>query len=446
MPSYTLTPAGTNVSTLGNNSDPTLTANSTAAVQTPTRTLYDPTAGDTLYGNLNNAFDTSSQSTGILDRYNQAQTATAANTKQTGQYLQDMYGQNVNFQTQQNTNEQTGSNEGRVGFATNVAALTNLQAQGAKRVKDLTDQANQALMANNAQGAQALSDLAVQEQTALTTARTNFLSNYFGTQQEARAQATFQTPEQASVMTLAQQYPGAGISPTDTLDAASQKISSSPLYQANLGEVQQNIATAKAQAGLATAQAGVVPQEAAAQTESARAAMASAAASQTSAAAAMTTAGPQAEYQKTLTNLLQGGSDPTYYANQLLLNQKNPSQGMTLSNVESALNALPGGAGGGILQEVLSTAGSQGYNSAGTGYADTAAATNANNVASGGYTGATTAATNWLTSFLGAGSGATNNSSSNNNLSTYLNPTAGATTTLGGQSYTFTNGNWIPSK
>lgn len=264
----------------------TLPGTNTTTPQTSgARTLYDPTSGTNLNTALNSSFDTSDQYSGILDRYNQAQQATATNTQQTGSYISNQYGQNENYQKQQNNVEQQSELEGRTGFATSIAALTNLQAQGAQRVKQLTDQANQALMANNTQGAQALSDLAVQEQTALTTARTNFLTNYFAAQGEARSEASFQTPEQQQVMALASQYPDANIQPTDSQEQAEAKVKASPTYTATLQKAQQDVQTAQAQAALYTAQGLAIPDQVKAQLESAQAALSSAAAANVSAAA-----------------------------------------------------------------------------------------------------------------------------------------------------------------
>jgi hypothetical protein len=326
------------------------------------RTLYDPSSGDNLNTQLNSNFENSDQYTGILDRYNQASSATAANTNQTGQYLQDMYGQNVNYQTGQNNAEQTSSNEGRVGFATNVAALTNLQAQGAQRVKQLTDQANQALMANNAAGAQSLSDLAVQEQTALTNARTNFLNNYFGSQQEARAQASFQTPEQQSVMTLSGQYPDANILPTDSLQDAEAKIKSSPTYSANLAKVNQDIATAQAAATASNsasqyslAQTAQVPELTKIQEQEAQAAQTSASASAEAAGGSAAADYANATQTKFLTGLYQGtGGSTSSDVTALLNNQMTPQQ------LQAKYANVPNG--GLIATQILNQAQSEGYN------------------------------------------------------------------------------------
>jgi len=246
---------------------------------TPTPTPTDPaaTSGRSLSGttgtasdlsnSLNTQFNSSPAYQGIMDSYNASQAATAANTQATGQYIQNVTGGNTDYEKLQTGVQKQGELESRRGFATNVAMLTNLQKQGDQRVKQLTDQANNALMANNAEGAKALSDLVVKEQTALTDARTQFLNNYFTSQAEVRAQAEFQTPEQKQVLTLSSQYPDAGITTGDTLASAQQKISGgSAMYTAGLAGAQQTAlstaATAAATRQLAGAQSGLYGAEA----------------------------------------------------------------------------------------------------------------------------------------------------------------------------------------
>lgn len=410
----------------GNSNAPTLTGGSSG-----TRTLYDPNAGGQLSTGLNNAFEGSDQYTGILQRYNSAQTATAANTATTGNYITGMYGGDINYQKLQNNVEQAGAKEARTGFATNVAMLTNLQAQGAQRVKQLTDQANQALMANNSAGAAALSDLAVKEQDAITNARTSFLTNYFGAQSEARSEASFQTPEQQSVLTLSGQYPDAGIDPTDSLSTAEAKIKSSPTYSSNLAKVNQDIASAQAAAQASLASAAASPIEA-------QAALTSAGASATSAAATANLSGAQADYQRTLTGFLgSGGSaapatDPDVQS--LLNNTATPQQ---------IDDKYPTNIYGGKAASIISGAQANGYNLQTGTNSGVAAAANAANLGAGGYSGATTAATNWLSSWLGKATGGTTTSSTPS-LSTFVNPQVGQKGSSNGKNYTWNGAYWIP--
>jgi len=322
----------------------------------PKITTYDPSSAASLGKSLNNQFEQSDQYTGILDRYNQAQGATAANTQQTGQYISSMYGGNIDYEKLQTGVAKQGALESRRGFATNVAALTNLQKQGDQRVKALTDQANQALMANNAAGAQALSDLAVQEQTAITTARTNFLNQYFATQQEARSQASFRTPEQTAAIALAQQYPDAGIAPGDDLQAAQQKILQSPVYKNAQQKVLQDIESAKAQALLNSTQAQYLPEQVKAQLMQAAASQTSAGAAVTSANAQAQLAGAQSEQTRFLTDMYKGGG--TGGQAQDVSGLLNGS--ITPQSLQAKYANVPNG--GLIVSNILSQAQSQGYN------------------------------------------------------------------------------------
>lgn len=409
---------------------PPNTTQTTTPATSGTRTLYDPSSGQNLSANLNSQFDASGQSNDILSRYQAAQGATQANTQQTGNLIANQYGQTEDYTKLQNGTQQQSALEGRTGFGTNVAMLTNLQAQGAQRVKELTDQANQALMTNNTEGAKALSDLAVNEQTALTTARQNFISNYFGAQTEARAQASFQTPEQAQIMDLAKQYPDANILPTDTQQAAQAKIKASPTYTANLATLQQNVSTAKAQADLYTAQGLAVPQEAKAQLESAQAAMASAGAAQVSAGAQATLAGPQAQQTRMLNDFIAGTAPgESQYISQLENHQITPQQ------LQNDLSGLPNNAGGAAYNSIMTKARAAGFNEnaatlTGTGQNQAVGAMNSGNPVT----------------MFGSMLGQFGNAAGNKVLSgaSLANPTIGQTQSVAGTTYQWDGQYWMP--
>jgi hypothetical protein len=421
------------------------TGASTSAPGASTAPTYDPNAGAGLTQNLQNQFSNSDQYQGILSRYNDAQNATAANTKATGQYISSVVGGNTDYEKQQTATQTTGAVEAQRGFATNVAALTNLQAQGAQRVKQLTDQANQALMANNAQGASALSNLAVQEQESITNARTQFLNQYFSTQQEARSQASFRTPEQTAVISLAGQYPGAGISDGDSLQQAQAKITSSPLYQANLGKAQQDIETAKAQvtasnaaAGFSNAQTQYLPEQVRAQVLQAQASQTSAGAAVIGANAQANLSGAQAQQTRYLTDLYKGGGGAGQTQDvQGLLNGS-----VTPQSLQAKYASIPNG--GLLVSNILSQAQSQGYNLnsgtlTGIGQQKQTELLNSGNIP--GLVGL------GLTNAFKGGSNALYNATGGNNRTLpgndYLHPKAGATQQVGATGYKFDGTNWI---
>lgn len=205
-----------------------------------------------LSASLTSAFDPTQNT--IMSNYNAAKSLTAGATKNLNQSISDRYGQDISYQQTQDQNSGTGMLEGGRGFVINPGAVVAFQQQADKRVKDLRNQMNDALLNNNASGAKALSDLMVNEQTAITSARTAFLNQYFGSQQEARSQASFQTPEQQAVMGLAGQHPDAGVTPNDTLAQATAKVQASHSYQQNLAQGQANINQANANASFAGAQ------------------------------------------------------------------------------------------------------------------------------------------------------------------------------------------------
>jgi hypothetical protein len=190
----------------------------------------------------------SSQESGIIDRYNTAVGGINTAAGDTAESIGDYYNENLADTQRQNTSDVTSAKEAQAGFATNTAALTNIQATGAKRIRDLTNSRDAALLTNNADQAKSLSDLIMQEQTNITTARQNWVQNLL-------ALTTTQAPEKAAVLQFATQYPGAGILPSDTMAQASAKAQASPLYKANLSQINANASAASASAASSAATA-----------------------------------------------------------------------------------------------------------------------------------------------------------------------------------------------
>lgn len=246
------------------------------------------TGADTLSNYLSsNPLDQTNKT--IMDSYSEAKKASQSATDSMGQSITDEFAPQLEYTKQQNVNSQTSAQEAQRGFAQNTAALTQLQNTADKRIRDLTTQRDQMLLANNSEGAKRLSDLVVQEQSTLTQARQSWVQNLLGLSSaqnaatqtgiaqsaETRAQAGFETPEQTrqrnlavttqqSVNTLSGQYPDAGINSTDDLATATQKIqANSKIYKQNISKGQADIQAAIASAQASGAQAGLSSAEAA---------------------------------------------------------------------------------------------------------------------------------------------------------------------------------------
>jgi len=403
---------------------------------------YDSTSAANLGRSLNREFESGEQYQGILNRYGQARQATSANTQATGQYITSVVQGNQDYEKLQGGIQKESALESRRGFATNVAALTNIQKQTDQRVKQLTDQANQALMANNAAGAQALSQLAVDEQTSLTNARTQFLNQYFATQQESRAQAGFRTPEQTAVIDLAKQYPGANISDGDSLADAQAKISASPLYQANLDKVKQDIEAVKAQAVLNSAQAQYLPEQVRAQLMQAAASQTSAGAAVIGAQAQQMMAGAQSEQTRFLTEMYKGGG--TGGQAQDVSGLLNGS--ITPQSLQAKYANVPNG--GLIVSNILSQAQGQGYNLNAGNLQGIGQETRTKTLNSGSWGGLSSIGLSISDALqaggrLISGQGGAQQPTAPTGVSNLLYPKSGQTQTIGNVQYKFDGKNWV---
>jgi len=235
---------------------PSLTS-SNPTQTSPTPTLTGPTAlsGDALNAYLNNSFNNSGQPQTIIDSYNSAVAADTAASQANAKVLTDTGKANISNQNYNAAISTENQQDSQRGGVMNPGAMSVIQNQSNNIVRQLTQQMNDALANNQASLASTNANLIAQENTNMITARQNFLSNYFQTQQEARAQASFQTPEQQQVITLSGQYPNAGITPQDTLAQAEQKITGSAQYKLGQSAIVSGINLQGSQAGLASVQA-----------------------------------------------------------------------------------------------------------------------------------------------------------------------------------------------
>lgn len=227
----------------------------------------------------------------IMDTYNSAKSLTTKTGTDAAARINSQYGTGVSDTNISDTKDLTTKLDNG-GFAQMPVALNYLQMAHDKRIRDLTAQKNEALASNDANTSKALSDLIVNEQTAMSNAKTTFLSNFFNTQantrantatdiskaQEARAASGFETPEQIrqrnldialkttqqqGVLSLAQSAPDANILPTDDYATAVQKFKDSPSFKRNVSQGLATIASTNAQAGAASAQADAAAAQAA---------------------------------------------------------------------------------------------------------------------------------------------------------------------------------------
>ena len=396
----------------------------------PSRTLYSPDTGTNLGNSLESSFEGSQPYQSILSSYNNATGATAGQYSAAGSQIATEYGQNAAYQGQENRIALDQTMTGR-SLATNTALLADQQDQADQRIKNINDQMNAALAANNTSAASALADLAVKEQSTITDARTSFLNTYFQSQAEARSEASFQTPEQQAALKLAGQYPDAGITAQDTLAQAQAKVQNSKLYQA----------------GITATKAGAAASLGAAAASSAAALASKASATQTQA----------------ITDLMSGtnsAAGEAYFAHQLALNQQDPTTGMTLDQVQSQISSnLPGGASYGVMTAIQQQATSAGWSGAGSAIGNTKTLANAQSIGGGGLGGAMTGATNFLGNYANStfGSnpfsttGSTPSTNSTPSLSNLTNPTNGSTYTgpdpsgnmTGNFLWLFQNGQWV---
>lgn len=189
----------------------------------------------------------------IMDRYSSARKLTTDSADATNKRLESEYSTAVDDTNIADTKELTGTLEGQSGFAQMPVALNYMQISHDKRIRDLTKQKNELMLSNESDKAKRLSDLILNEETAISTARTNFLTNYFNINREKREVAGFETPDQKSarqlsdkskeaVLTLSSNAPDAGITGTDTYESAIVKYKNSETYKRNVRKGEADIA------------------------------------------------------------------------------------------------------------------------------------------------------------------------------------------------------------
>lgn len=177
----------------------------------------------------------------IMDRYSSARKLTTESAANTAKKIESEYStakEDINIA---DTKDLTSTLEGQTGFAQMPVALNYMQMSHDKRIRDLTKQKNELLLSNDVEKAKTLSDLILKEETAISDARTKFLTNYFNIAKEKREAAGFQTPDQKAVQELQASAPDAGITSTDTYDEAIKKYKNSRTYKLNIDTAEANL-------------------------------------------------------------------------------------------------------------------------------------------------------------------------------------------------------------
>lgn len=326
----------------------------------------------------------------LLGQYN-------ANTKATEDaYANEIAGIGQDYTAQLGQlNRENASDLGTVGennMGVGASALAYQNSVNASKTSQLLGSEAAAKTGAATAETGAISTLSQNYASNLQNARANMLSA-LGTAAtmvtpEQKNQLAQQAAQQAAVVTLQTQDPGAGILNTDDLATATAKYKAGRVYQNNVTQGQATINELNANASAASAAAG---------------ASAASAAQTRTLTAFMGTPG---------TTLPQTDPDVQYLLN-----------GGTIEGLTARYAGTPQAV---KVPSIIQSAQSYGYNqnSATLGY--NAANTNAQNVGAGGYTGASTAATNILGSFLG---GAFGSNPSSYNTPYVFGPTAGRSLT-----------------
>jgi len=132
----------------------------------------------------------------ISERYEQRQLAAEQATEKAKELTESRYKEAITAEEEAGGRTLTAEQEARRGFATNTALFRQMEDTTKKRVNDLRRQRDDALTTQDIVLADKIDDLIMQEETAITTARTNYLNTLFAVSGELRAQAGFETPEQ----------------------------------------------------------------------------------------------------------------------------------------------------------------------------------------------------------------------------------------------------------
>lgn len=206
----------------------TLSSMSPSEQQIKNRLLSDSTNSKD-YSSLDSMNTYNPQS--IMNAYSSARKLTTNSAAANEKRLNSEYSTAVEDTNIADTKDVTSTLESQSGFAQMPVALNYMQISHDKRIRDLTKQRNELLLSNESDKSKTLSDLILKEETAMSNAKTNFLSNYFNINKEKREAAGFQTPDQKAIQSLQANAPDANILSTDTYQDAITKYKNSETYR-----------------------------------------------------------------------------------------------------------------------------------------------------------------------------------------------------------------------
>lgn len=147
--------------------------------------------------------DLPTQEKTIMEQFRARQEAAKVGGEATRGLTNMQYGEKIEDQAGENAKKLTSEKEAQRGFAQNTAFLKDIEATGAKRIRDLERTRDMLNLQSKAAEASQIDGLIAEEQRSITEARKNWLDSFVNVSnlklaqsQEARNIASFETPEQ----------------------------------------------------------------------------------------------------------------------------------------------------------------------------------------------------------------------------------------------------------
>ncbi len=247
-------------------------------------TSTDGNIDSNINGNINNLVNEAATGVDtILGTYQERRKLAEDQGKISQQQIKSSYQQQIEDSNQGAWRDMEGKVEQESGFARHALVFKNLAKDAREAVRDLTAKREEALLLGQSETAKRLDQLILDQETAVSAARTRYSDLLFKSSAEIRAQAqegrearSFETPEEKrsrdfeikkkeNVSNLMVNAPDAGIVDTDDFNTAIGKYRNSATYKRDITKGEQeielmraNIAKAWADKALTDAQRGKV--------------------------------------------------------------------------------------------------------------------------------------------------------------------------------------------